>query len=206
MNRKQKALLAAGLLAGTAALTGCTAMTMPAATPTPSAAQQVTAQPETAEATPAPSESPEAETSGPIALLVDGKSINANAMVEEDGIFLPLEATGKALGWDVAYEEAEEDALTRKSVKMEKDGSRITVTWTVSDNTARQITWQKDGLLIPVDTQITTADGVAYVPAAFFETAMRVRVDKDTESIRVSTPSPQETAPNDVEDAGSDVK
>ena len=83
---------------------------------------------------------------------------------------------------------------------MEKDGSRISVTWTVSDNTARQIVWQKDGLLIPVDTSITTMEDVVYVPAAFFETAMDVRVSRDENAVRIALPQEKATPDTDTQE------
>lgn len=197
MKRNQKAWLAAGLLAGAAALTGCSASTTPAATPTPDTAQQVTAQPEAAETTASPSGSPEAgeETPGPTALRVGDEEIDAGAVIEEGRILLPLEATAQALGWEAHSEEQEEETQVRRSVTLDKDESRISVAWVVSDNTARQITWQKDGLLIPVDTEITSFGGVTYVPAAFFETAMRVRVEHRQGAVWVS--QPEETATPD---------
>ena len=204
MKRNQKAWLAAGLLAGAAALTGCSATTTPVATPTPDTAQQVTAQPGAADATVSPDESPAAggeETPGPLALRVGGEEIETGAVAEEGGLFLPLVETAEALGWQASQEEQQEETLTRKSVQLERDGSRITVAWVVSDNTAKQITWQKDGLLIPVDTELASVDGVVYVPAAFFETAMRVKVEQQPDEVAVSTPEPQDTPPNDAQDA-----
>ena len=85
---------------------------------------------------------------------------------------------------------------------MEKDESRISVSWVSSDNTAKQITWQKDGLLIPVDTEITSVQGVVYVPAAFFETAMRAEVEKKRDEILVTTPESSVTPVNDADQAG----
>ena len=192
MNRK-KALLAAGLLAGAAALTGCTANTAPAATQTPQTAQQETAAPE---ASASPTETANAggeETPGPIGLRVDGKALDADAMREGDMLLLPLVETAQALGWETRSESKEEESLTRRSVELTQGESRITVTWTVSDNTARQITWQKDGLLVPVDTYLTTFADKVYVPAAFFETAMRAKVDAQADGVSVRTPAPQQT-------------
>ena len=192
MNRK-KALLAAGLLAGAAALTGCTANTMPAATQTPQTAQQETAAPETGES---PAETGSAggeETPGPIGLRVDGEALEADAMREGDMLLLPLVETAQALGWEARSESQEEESLTRRSVELTQGESRITVTWVVSDNTARQITWQKDGLLIPVDTELTTYADRVYVPAAFFETAVRATVTSGDSGVSVSTPAPQQT-------------
>ena len=192
MNRK-KALLAAGLLAGAAALTGCTAGTTPAATATPQTAQQETVQPE---ASASPAETANAggeETPGPIALRVDGRALDADALREGDKLLLPLMETAEALGWQARSEDKEEERLTRRSVELEQGDSKITVTWVVSDNTARQITWQKDGLLIPVDTELTTLEDRVYVPAAFFETAMRVTVSEQEGAVSVQTPEPQET-------------
>ena len=192
MNRK-KALLAAGLITGAAMMTGCTANTMPAATATPRTAQQETAEPE---ASASPMETANAggeETPGPIALRVDGEALDAGAMREGDRLLLPLVETAEALGWSARSESKEEESLTRRSVELTQGESRITVTWVVSDNTARQITWQKDGLLIPVDTELTTFEDRVYVPAAFFETAMRATVERSDGGVSVSTPAPQQT-------------
>ena len=192
MNRK-KALLAAGLITGAAMMTGCTASTMPAATATPQTAQQETAQPE---ASASPMETANAggeETPGPIALRVDGEALDAAAMREGDRLLLPLVETAEALGWSARSESKEEESLTRRSVELTQGESRITVTWVVSDNTARQITWQKDGLLIPVDTELTTYADRVYVPAAFFETAVRATVTSGDGGVSVSTPAPQQT-------------
>ena len=204
MKHKHKAWLAAGLLASAAALTGCSATTSPAATPTPDTAIKQTAAPDTAETTISPDESPEVgeeETPGPIALRVDKKEIPVGAVTEEGRIYLPLIETGKALGWDVTEETKDEETQSRRSVAMEKGDSRISVTWISSDNTAKQITWQKDGLLIPVDTEITSHDGVIYVPAAFFETAMRITVEGAQNEILVHTPEPQQTPENEAQAA-----
>ena len=200
MKRSKKAWLAAALLVSAAALTGCS-MTAPAAAPTPDPAQKQTAAPDSA----APTDSPE-ETSGFTALSVDEKEISVGAVTEGERIYLPLIETGKALGWDVTEETKDEETQSRRSVVMEKGDSRISVTWISSDNTAKQITWQKDGLLIPVDTEITSRDGVVYVPAAFFEKAMRVRLESDQEAVFVHMPEPQMTPENEAQaadDAGS---
>ena len=192
MNRK-KALLAAGLLAGAAALTGCTAHTMPAATQTPQTAQQETAAPEAGESPAQTASAGGEETPGPIGLRVDGEVLEADAMREGDMLLLPLVETAQALGWEARSESQEEESLTRRSVELTQGESRITVTWVVSDNTARQITWQKDGLLIPVDTELTTYADRVYVPAAFFETAVRATVTSGDGGVSVSTPAPQQT-------------
>ena len=163
-----------------------------------------TAAPDTAKTTVSPDESPETgeeETPGPIALRVDEKEIPVGAVTEEGRIYLPLIETGKALGWDVTEETKDEETQSRRSVAMEKGDSRISVTWISSDNTAKQITWQKDGLLIPVDTEITSRDGVIYVPAAFFETAMRITVESAQDEILVHTPVPQQTPENEAQAA-----
>ena len=170
MRNTRKALLAAGLIAGAAALTGCTANTAPVNTPTPQAAQQATAEPATAQPSAAATMEATAEPAGeetpaPLALLVDGKEVAVNAAKEQGSLLLPLEATAEALGWKADSQQTEEETQVRRVVTLEKEGSRITVSWTVSDNTTRSITWQKDGLLIPVDTRITTMDGVVYVPS-----------------------------------------
>jgi len=202
MKPNRKAMLAAGLLAGAAALTGCSAGITPVATPTPQTAQQITAQPDTADATISPDESPAAgEEETPIALRVDDQEMEAGAVMEKDTLFLPLEETAEALGWAVESEETQEETLTRRSVQLSRADSRITVAWVDSDNTVKQLTWQKDGLLIPVDAQLTSVNGVIYVPAAFFETAMRVQVDAQRETVAVYTPVPQETPANDADDA-----
>ena len=206
MKRNHKAWLAAGLLAGAAALTGCSAMPAPVSTPTPDTAQKQTAQPDSADTTVSPDESPAAggeETPGPMALRVGGKEIDVGAVTEDGKVYLPLIETGKALGWDVTEETQEEETQTNRSIVMEKDGSRISVSWVSSDNTAKQITGQKDGLLIPVDTEITSVHGVVYVPAAFFETAMRAAVENRRDEILVTTPEPAATPANDAEQAGA---
>ena len=191
--------IAAGLLAGAAALTGCSAATTPAVTPTPNTAQQATAQPQTAapdasQASPDPSaESVGGETPGPTALRVGGKKLETDALLENGEILLPLTQTAQALGYTAKEESVEEENQTRRNIALTKDESRISVNWVVSDNTAERITWQKDGLLIPVDTQITTLKDVVYVPAAFFEEAMKVRVTQEAEGVSVTPPEPQAT-------------
>lgn len=206
MRNQKKALLAAGLMAGAAALTGCTANTTP--TPTPQPAQQVTAQPataqpettqpETAEATAEP-----ADGETPIELLVDGKEVDIPAQKEQGSLLLPLEITAETLGWKTDSQQTEEETQVRRVVTLEKEGSRITVSWTVSDNTTKGITWQKDGLLIPVDTRITTMDGVVYVPAAFFEEAMDVTITETKTGVSVATPKPVQT-PQTKEDSSGE--
>ena len=208
MCNRRKALLAAGLIAGAAALTGCTANTAPVNTPTPQAAQQATAQPATAEpsaaaTTEATAEPAGEETPAPLALLVGGKEVAVDAAKEQGTLLLPLEATAEALGWKTDSQQTEEETQVRRVVTLEKEGSRITVSWTVSDNTTRSITWQKDGLLIPVDTRITTMDGVVYVPAAFFEEAMDVTITETKTGIAVATPKPMET-PQTREDSSGE--
>lgn len=208
MCNRRKALLAAGLIAGAAALTGCTANTAPVNTPTPQAAQQATAQPATAEpsaaaTTEATAEPADEETPAPLALLVDGKEVAVDAAKEQGTLLLPLEATAEALGWKTDSQQTEEETQVRRVVTLEKDDSRITISWTVSDNTTRSITWQKDGLLIPVDTRITTMDGVVYVPAAFFEEAMDVTITETKTGVAVATPKPMET-PQTREDSSGE--
>ena len=208
MRNTRKALLAAGLIAGAAALTGCTANTAPVNTPTPQAAQQATAEPATAQPSAAATMEATAEPAGeetpaPLALLVDGKEVAVNAAKEQGSLLLPLESTAEALGWKADSQQTEEETQVRRVVTLEKEGSRITVSWTVSDNTTRSITWQKDGLLIPVDTRITTMDGVVYVPAAFFEEAMDVTITETKTGIAVATPKPMET-PQTREDSSGE--
>ena len=200
MRNTRKALLAAGLLAGAAALTGCTANTAPVATPTPQAAQQATAQPTKAAATEAPVGE---ETPAPLALLVDGKEVDVDAAEEQGSLLLPLEATAEALGWKADSQQTEEETQIRRVITLDQEDSRITVSWTVSDNTTKGITWQKDGLLIPVDTRITTMDGVVYVPAAFFEEAMDVTVTRTPEGVAVDTRKPAQT-PETTEDSSGE--
>ena len=65
----------------------------------------------------------------------------------------------------------------------------------VSDNTARQITWQRDGLLVPVDPYLTTIGDVVYVPAAFFEEAVGATIAEKGGQITVTTPEPRDTPP-----------
>ena len=198
----KRALLAAGILAGAAAMAGCTAQTTPAATATPPTNQQETASPEqTAQASPSPEGGEESPV--PLGLTADGQGVEADAVAEGDRLLLPLVQTAEALGWKAESESLEEETQIRRSVTLTPDDSRITVSWVVSDNTARQITWQKDGLLVPVDTDLTTIGDVVYVPAAFFEEAMGVRVTRGDGSVTISTPEPQET-PETQEQSGGE--
>lgn len=207
MRNTKKAWLAAGLMAGAAALTGCTANTAPVTTPTPQAAQQETAQPATAQPSAAAAETTAEpageETPAPLALQVDGKEIGADAAMEQGDLLLPLEATAQALGWKAESRETEEETQVRRVITLDKEDSRITVSWTVSDNTTKGITWQKDGLLIPVDTRLTTLDGVVYVPSAFFEEAMDVTVTKTQKGVLVEATAPRNT-PETREDSGGE--
>lgn len=209
MRVSKKAMLAAGLIAGAAALTGCTADMKPAATPTPKAAQQATAEPATA--APTQQASPEAtmetdtageETPAPLALRVDGEEIDAHAIEEGEELLLPLVETAQALGYKAESEETETEEGNKRVLTLEKDESRITVSWTVSDNTIRGVSWQKDGLLVPVDARLTTLVGVVYAPAAFFEEAMDARVKAAGGDVEVTLPEPMDTPENDTEDAG----
>ncbi|MBQ2947839.1 MAG: hypothetical protein IJN79_00495 [Clostridia bacterium] len=206
MRMNKKALLAAGLLAGAAAMTGCAAEMRPAATPTPQAAQQATAEPATAqpaaEATQSPEAGAEDESGAPIHLLVDGKEADEGALAEGDALLLPLRETAELLGWTADSSQTEEEGGVKRIIALEKEGSRITVSWTVSDNTAKGITWQKDGLLIPVDTRLTTIGETVYVPAAFFEEAMEVSVLREDKAVAVHTPKPKDTPPMQAEGTG----
>ncbi len=206
MKRNKGMLIAAGLLAGAAALTGCSAQVTPVVTPTPDTMQTVTAKPVTAQpdgADPSPDPSSSAageETPGPIALSVAGEEIKASALEENGKLMLPVIETAEVLGWAAEEDETQEEAQTRRSIVLTKDESRISLAWVVSDNTASRITWQKDGLLIPVDTKITTLDGVVYVPAAFFEEAMEVGVQRRTDGVQVTTPAPKATQATDTQE------
>ena len=205
--RGKRALLAAGILAGAAAMTGCTAQTTPAATSTPPTNQQETAGPmQTAEASASPEASPSPEggdeSPAPLGLTAGGQGVEADAVAEGDRLLLPLAETAEALGWKAESESLEEETQTRRTVTLTREDSRITVSWVVSDNTARQITWQKDGLLVPVDTYLTTIGDVVYVPAAFFEEAMGVGIKREGESVSISTPEPKETPEKEEQSGG----
>ena len=181
MKRRNKAILAAGLLAGACALTGCASGGSSQPTPSPDVAQQQSAEP-------SPETSAEPAEDVPIPLFIDGKEAE-NAAIEENGaLLLPLIETGEALGWQSKSEELTEETQTRRSIALTKEESKISVTWLVSDNTASAITWQKDGLLIPVDTRLTTLENVVYVPAAFFEEAMGAKVEREESAVEVSPP------------------
>ncbi|MBR5288272.1 MAG: hypothetical protein IKU34_06740 [Clostridia bacterium] len=199
MKRNKGLWLAAALITGAAALTGCSAQVTPSVTPTPNTnatitAQPATAQPDMAQATPDPSASAAGEeTPGPLALYVSGEELKASAIEENGKLMLPLVETAEVLGWAAEEQETQEETQTRRSIVLTKDESRISVAWVVSDNTASRITWQKDGLLIPVDTKITTLGGVVYVPAAFFEAAMDASVQRRTDGILVAAPTPKAT-------------
>ena len=177
MKRSNKAMLAAGMLAGVCMLTGGA----PQPTPSPDVAQQQSAEP-----SPEASEEPAEEA--PLSLTVDGKAVEPAAMEENGRLMLPLVETGEALGWTAKSEALSEETQTRRSVALTKGDSRITVTWLVSDNTASAITWQKDGLLIPVDTRLTTLGDVVYVPAAFFEEAVGAKVLRKDGAVEVLPP------------------
>ena len=139
----------------------------------------------------------------PIALSVGGQETEAGAIMEQGKLLLPLIETAEKLGWKAQSEEAQEETQTKRTITLEKDDSRITVAWTVSDNTAKNISWQKDGLLIPVDTRITTVDDIVYVPAAFFEAAMDVQISNQQTNVIVSTPKPNNT-PKLTEDSSGE--
>jgi len=200
MKRNKGLWLAAALVTGAAALTGCSAQVTPVVTPTPDTnrtitAQPATVQPDAGDPTPDPSSSAAGdETPGPIiALSIGGEEIKASAMEENGKLLLPLIETAEVLGWAAEEEETQEETQTRRTIVLTKEDSRISVAWVVSDNTASRITWQKDGLLIPVDTKLTTLGGVVYVPAAFFEEAMNVSVKRAADGVNVSTPAPKAT-------------
>jgi len=197
MRSGKKMLLAAGLMAGAAMMTGCSANTRPVTTPTPGA-QQVTSAPATAQpaAESQQMQPTEADTPGdstPIPLTVAGEEISEGAMEESGKLLLPLEETAKALGWKAQSEETEAESQVQRVVTLEKGESRITVSWTVSDNTAKSITWQKDGLLVPVDTHLTTVNEIVYVPSAFFEKAMDVTVQRKQNGVSVTSVEPEDT-------------
>ena len=177
MKRSNKAMLAAGMLAGVCMLTGCASGGSAQPTPSPDVDQQ-----QSAEASEEPAEE------APLSLTVDGKAVEPAAMEENGRLMLPLVETGEALGWTAKSEALSEEAQTRRSVALTSGDSRITVTWLVSDNTASAITWQKDGLLIPVDTRLTTLGDVVYVPAAFFEEAVGARVARKDGAVEVLPP------------------
>ena len=191
----KRALLAAGLIAGAAAMTGCTAQTTPAATPTPQVDQQETAQP--AQESPQANASTEAgdESPVPIGLSAGGKKLEADAVREQGRLLLPLVETAEALGYDADSESLEEETETKRTISLTREDSRITVAWVVSDNTARQITWQRDGLLVPVDSYLTTIEDVVYVPAAFFEEAVEAKIVEKDGRVTVTTPEPADTPP-----------
>ena len=198
MHMQKKALLLAGLIVGAAALTGCSSAAKPTTTPTPMAVQQQTAELATAQPaaqdTAAPSKAPQPDaTPKAMDLVIGGEKAAAGAIYEQEDLLLPLAETAEKLGWRAKSEQTEEGAQIKRIVTLEKEDSRITVSWMVSDNTAKNITWQKDGLLIPVDTHITTVDDTVYVPAAFFEMAMDVRIAKGETNVIVSTPKPDDT-------------
>jgi len=200
MLAKRRALLAVGMLLSAAALTGCTANTVPPAASTPKAVQQQTAEPATAQPTAeATAETPKEQE---LSLEVSGSKLDAQAISERGELLLPLEKTGEALGWKAQSEETEEESQIKKTVTLEKDDSRITVSWTVSDNTIKNISWQKDGLLIPVDARLSTRDDVVYVPSAFFEEAMDVRIANDHTNVIITTPKPMDTPQTMEESSG----
>ena len=190
MRGNNKMMLAAGLLAGAAMMTGCTAKMRPAVMSTPKATQQQTAQPTTAEPM---AQTDEQETTKQLPLVVDGKETGAKTVKENGKLLLPLVATGEALGWKPQKKATEEETQTKHEITLEKDESRITVSYEVSDNTIRRISWQRDGLLVPVDTQIKRIEEAVYVPGAFFEEATGVRITEKQDMVEVSSPEPMDT-------------
>jgi len=214
MHTGKRVLLAAGLIAGAAALTGCSAVTKPVTTPTPQI-QKVTAQPADAqpeamqqnenEATDGQADALEAETpeggeSERLTLSVEGKAVTAGAFKENDLLMLPITQTAQALGWSAESEETGEQPQQKRVITLKQGDSRITVSWTVSDNTTKGITWQKDGLLIPVDTKLTTLEDVVYVPSAFFEEAMNAVITQEGDSVSVHANRPEDTPEMDVKE------
>ena len=203
MRRSKKALLAAGLLVGAAAMTGCASATTPIATATPAANEQATAEPSAAQ--PEAESTPEADAGtdeSPIALRVDGKEADVGALLEDGTLLLPLTETAELLGWNASEETVNDETQTSSAVSLERDGSRISVAWVTSDNTIRQITWQKDGLLIPVDAKLTSKGEAIYAPAAFFEAAMDVAVDRVGDRVEVTPPEPKDTPEMQDAEAG----
>ena len=138
MRNTKKVMLAASLLVSAAAMTGCTADMRPAATPSPQAMQQQTAEPDRAQESKAEAGSSK-ETPETMMLFIDGKEVKESALIEGDALMLPLAATAQALGWDVKEEKTQEETQEKHVIVLEKDESRITVSYTVSDNTIRQI-------------------------------------------------------------------
>ena len=189
MRTNKKVFIAAGLIMGAAMLTGCTANTKQTTTQTPNALQKQTAQPEDKPADMAAGE----ESHKTLSLHIDGKTAEEKAVIENGKLLLPLEATGRALGWKTESSKQEEETKTNCEITLEKEKSRITVSYEVSDNTIRRISWQKDGLLIPVDAQIETLREIVYVPAAFFEEATGVMVSEGENRVEVSSPEPMDT-------------
>ncbi|MBR5226139.1 MAG: hypothetical protein IKV90_10835 [Clostridia bacterium] len=196
MGSKKRTVLVSGVFALVVALSGCSLQSVPAASPTPDAAAKATAQPET-------SSTPEQSGEEGLPLSVGGEELRTAALEEAGKLLLPLKQTAEVLGWAAEEESAEEETQTKRSVVLSKGDSRITVSWVVSDNTAKSITWQKDGLLIPVNTQITTKDGVIYVPAAFFEEATGVRVSRTQDGVSVALPEEKSTPEADAQSGQS---
>lgn len=206
MKHSKKALIVVCFLVGATALTGCSTRTAPTATPSAQAAQKETAQPQSASPdmqaeTSASPEQGEADAPVPLALTVDGEAMDGEAMLEHGMLLLPLIPVGEALGYETSQEEIEEQTQVRRSIALQKGESRITVSWVSSDNTARQITWQKDGLLVPVDAKLTTFENVVYVPAAFFEEACGVGISKGEKSVTITSKTPSDTPPMSEQDA-----
>ena len=106
MKRSNKAMLAAGMLAGVCMLTGCASGGSAQPTPSPDVAQQQSAEP-----SPEASEEPAEEA--PLSLTVDGKAIEPAAMEENGRLMLPLVETGEALGWTAKSEALSEEPQRR---------------------------------------------------------------------------------------------
>lgn len=191
MKQSAKAAIAAGMLAAALMLTGCAAGNA-GTKQTPQAEQ--TAQTES-------TQTPEAEGEpGEMPVSIGGKELDAKALREDKGLLLPLGETARALGFDVQEKTEETDDKERRSVELTRGEDKITVLWSVSDNTARDISWQKNGLLIPVDARLTTKGETVYVPAAFFEKAANVMVTEADGKVRIEKKESTVTPPTDTQE------
>lgn len=194
MKQSTKLAMAVGVLASALMLTGCAAGNAGAKQTPQAAATTEAAQTESAEV-------PDAEGKpGEMSVSVSEKELETKALREDKGLLLPLGETARALGYDVQEKTEETDDKERRSVEMTQGEDKITVLWSVSDNTARDISWQKNGLLIPVDARLTTKGETVYVPAAFFEKAADVVVTEADGSVKIEKKGSTATPPTDTQE------
>lgn len=201
MRQIKRALLLAAYVGIIGCLSGCAADGAEA-TPQPAVSAQATASATadetqravvlspSAEATPAATQAPRANLN----ITVDGKTLKNKAMTEDDETFLPLTETAEALGYKAAVSELEEDTQRRRvhTFSIGADKSReVAVSYLLKDNTATDISFARDKMIVPVDRVLQFEGDVVYAPEDFFEEAMEADIETDEEGKKVTVRSPQ---------------